>query len=112
MFMYMYMYMCGICIHVHFWYIVHVHVHVNVHGPTNVYTYTCTCPYSTFILYMYTIQVCGTQMDGLTHEQAVGVLKATPKTVQLKIEKGVLPEDSHSPQRNSVEVQVHVHVHL
>ena len=55
----------------------------------------CTC-----------VQVCGTQMGGLSHEQAVGVLKATPMTVQMKIEKGALPEDSHISQRNSVEVQV------
>ena len=59
-------------------------------------------------MYMYCtcVQVCGTQMDGMSHEQAVGVLKATPKTVQLKIEKGALPEDGRISQRNSVEVQV------
>ena len=43
-------------------------------------------------------------MDGLTHEEAVGVLKATPTTVELRIEKGALNKDSESPERNDVDV--------
>lgn len=43
-------------------------------------------------------------MDGLTHEEAVSVLKATPRIVNLKIEKGVLARTSESPERNDVGV--------
>ena len=53
------------------------------------------------------LEVCGQIMDGLNHEEAVSVLKATPKIVQLKIEKGVLEKAaSASPERNHVDVQV------
>lgn len=49
------------------------------------------------------LEVCGKPMDGLTHEEAVGVLKATPTTVELRIEKGALNKDSESPERNDVD---------
>lgn len=56
------------------------------------------------------LEVCGESMDGMSHEQAVGVLKATPETVQLKVEKGALhkasqglgsaePEEELQPER-------------
>jgi guanylate kinase/C-terminal processing protease CtpA/Prc len=51
------------------------------------------------------LEVCGHKMDGLSHEEAVGVLKATPQTVELKVEKGALVKASHSPQESEADLQ-------
>ena len=48
-------------------------------------------------------------MDGLSHEEAVGVLKATPETVDLKVEKGAINKASHSPQQSEADIQVHTY---
>ena len=45
-------------------------------------------------------------MDGLSHEEAVGVLKATPQTVEMRVEKGALVKSSHSPQESNADLQV------
>lgn len=45
-------------------------------------------------------------MDGLSHEEAVDVLKATPQTVDMKVEKGALVKSSHSPQESNADLQV------
>ena len=73
-------------------------------------------------MYMYCcpLQVCSESMVGLTHEEAVGVLKATPRTVLLKIEKGALHREEDSPDRNEVDVRhtrtctysVHVYMYI
>jgi C-terminal processing protease CtpA/Prc len=51
------------------------------------------------------LEVCGQKMDGLSHEESVGVLKATPQTVELKVEKGALVKASHSPQESEADLQ-------
>ena len=63
--------------------------------------------YVLMYMYMYCcpLQVCNESMVGLTHEEAVGVLKATPMTVLLKIEKGALHREEASPERNEVDVR-------
>ena len=52
--------------------------------------------------------MCDDRIEGLSHEEAVSVLKATPKIVKLKIEKGVLHKksQSQSPERVNTEIQV------
>lgn len=50
------------------------------------------------------LEVCGESMDGLSHEEAVAVLKATPQTVEMRVEKGAI-KPSQSPERTENDLE-------